>query len=59
MIAILPMDELMKEILERKASGRVERAKLTFAEKLDILDKMRERVAPIVEARKRRQMLNG
>jgi len=53
------MDELMKEILERKASGRVERAKLTFAEKLDILDKMRERVAPIVEARKRRQMLNG
>ena len=53
------MADTLKEILERKAAGRRERAKLTFVEKLEILDKMRERVRPIVEARKRRQILSG
>jgi hypothetical protein len=53
------MADILKEILERKAEGRRGQARLTFAEKLEILDKMRERVRPIVEARKRRQKLNG
>jgi hypothetical protein len=42
------------DILARKAEGRRQRASLSFAEKLDILDAMRERVAPIVRAREAR-----
>jgi len=42
------------DILARKARGRRERASLSFAEKLAILDKLREDVAPIVQARKAR-----
>ena len=42
------------EILAQKARGRRERASLSFAEKLAILDKLREDVAPIVRARQAR-----
>jgi hypothetical protein len=42
------------DILAVKAAGRRERAALSFAEKLDILDALRERVRPIVEARESR-----
>ena len=42
------------DILALKARGRRERARLSFAEKLAILDKLREDVAPIVEARQAR-----
>ena len=42
-------------ILTRKAEGRRQRASLCFAEKLDILDEMRARVAPIVRAREARR----
>jgi len=37
------------EILARKAEGRRQRASLSFAERLDILDAMKERVAPSAE----------
>jgi hypothetical protein len=39
------------EIFAGKALARRKRAQLSFAEKLDILDALRERVAPIVQAR--------
>ena len=42
------------DILARKARGRRERASLSFAEKLAILDKLRNDVAPIVRARQAR-----
>jgi hypothetical protein len=42
------------DILEQKARGRRERASLSFAEKLAILDKLREEIAPIVQARQAR-----
>jgi len=42
------------DILAQKARGRRERASLSFAEKLAILDKLREDVAPIVQARQAR-----
>jgi hypothetical protein len=44
----------ISDILARKAAGRRRRAALSFAEKLDILDALRERIAPIVHARKLR-----
>jgi len=49
------MEEIAKypdvgEIFARKARGRRERAALTFAEKLAILDRMREDVRPFREA---------
>jgi hypothetical protein len=43
------------EILAQKASGRRQSASLSFAEKLDILDKLRARVEPIVRAREIRK----
>lgn len=43
------------DILAAKAAGRRQRAKLSFAEKLRIVDALRERVKPIVEARKFRK----
>lgn len=49
----------ISDILARKARGRKERATLTFAEKLDALDALRERVAPIVQARKAREQKQG
>jgi hypothetical protein len=45
------------DILARKARGRRERATLSFAEKLAILDKLREEVAPIVQARQARALM--
>ena len=41
----------ISDILARKAEGRRERAALSFAEKLELLDALRERVAPIIRAR--------
>ena len=41
----------ISEILADKAAGRRRRAALSFAEKLVILDLLRERVEPIVQAR--------
>ncbi len=43
------------DIFARKAEGRKQRAQLTFAEKLDAVDALRERVAPIVRAREARR----
>ena len=45
----------ISDILAKKASGRRQRAALSFSEKLDILDALRERVQPIVQARKIRE----
>jgi hypothetical protein len=42
------------DIIARKAMGRIERAQLSFAEKLEILERLRADVAPIVLARKAR-----
>jgi hypothetical protein len=41
-------------ILAQKERGRSERAALSFADKLDALERLKENVAPIVEARRRR-----
>jgi hypothetical protein len=42
-------------IFARKAEGRRERARATFAEKLAAMDALKERVAPIVRAREARR----
>ena len=42
----------ISDILAKKDSGRRQRAALSFAEKLDVLDALRERVAPLVATRK-------
>lgn len=42
----------ISDILAQKTSGRRERGALSFAEKLDILDSLKERVEPLVQARK-------
>jgi hypothetical protein len=47
------------DILAQKARGRMERASLSFAEKLTILEKLREDVAPIVRAREARAQESG
>ena len=39
------------DIFARKDAGRRQRAALTFAEKLVLLDALKERVQPIVQAR--------
>jgi len=44
----------IEAILAQKERGRRERAVLSFAEKLDALERLKENVAPIIEARKRR-----
>jgi hypothetical protein len=41
----------ISDILARKASGRRQLAALSFAEKLFILDALKERFQPIVQAR--------
>ncbi len=46
------------DIFARKAKGRRQRARASFAEKLAALDALRARVAPVVRARKARQQ-NG
>jgi hypothetical protein len=45
----------ISDILARKAAGRRYNASLSFAEKLAKLDEMKERVAPIVRARRTRR----
>jgi hypothetical protein len=45
----------ISDILARKASGRRRRAALSFAEKLALVDSLKERVEPIVRARKVRR----
>jgi hypothetical protein len=45
----------ISDILARKAAGRRQQASLSFAEKLDILDELRKRVDPIVQAREERR----
>jgi hypothetical protein len=51
----------ISDIIARKAAGRRQHAALSFAEKLDILDALRERVRPIAQARefRRRQKLES
>jgi len=44
----------ISDILAEKAKGRRERASLSFGEKLEILDKLRNNVAPIVHTRQMR-----
>ena len=41
----------ISDILERKATGRVDLHDRSFAEKLDALDALRDRVAPLRAAR--------
>ena len=43
----------------RKAEGRKQRAKLSFAEKLVALDELRARVEPIVRAREARKKIKS
>jgi len=45
----------ISDILALKASGRRQLAALSFAEKLSILDALKERVKPIVQARNARR----
>ena len=45
----------ISDIHARKAEGRRRRAKLSFAEKLVILDEMKNRIEPIVQARNARR----
>jgi hypothetical protein len=42
----------ISDILAQKARGRRQRARLSFGEKLEVLDRMRENIAPIVEHRR-------
>ena len=44
----------ISDVLARKAEARKERSALSFAEKLALLDALRERVKPIVLAREAR-----
>jgi hypothetical protein len=44
----------ISDILAQKASGRQQHAALRFSAKLDILDAMRARVEPLIQARKLR-----
>jgi hypothetical protein len=43
------------EIFARKAEGRRERALMTFSEKIDAMDELKARVAPIVRGREARR----
>ncbi len=47
------------DIIARKESGRRERARLSFGEKLDLLDKLRTETAPIAQARVARDLERG
>ena len=48
----------LTELLARKAKGRNTRAMIAFTEKLDALDALRARVAPITRAREARKALS-
>jgi hypothetical protein len=45
----------ISDILARKAAARVERARLPYGEKLDLVERMRERIAPLKRAREARK----
>jgi hypothetical protein len=45
----------ISEILARKAAGRRRRSALSFADKLAALDELRDRLRPMVQARKNRK----
>lgn len=45
----------ISDIIARKAAGRRQLASLSFGEKLDLLDKLREGVAPMQVARETRR----
>jgi hypothetical protein len=45
----------ISDILARKAAGRIYAASLSFAEKLVVLDALRERASPFIQARKTRE----
>ena len=55
----------ISDILARKAEARKERAKLPFAEKIEIVEKLRDGVAPLkrardeLRAREERRRLDG
>jgi hypothetical protein len=49
----------ISDILARKAAGRIQRAALSFSDKLQVLEEMRKRVAPIVRAREERAKRGG
>lgn len=40
-----------KDIFARKAAGRIERASISFSEKLRILDEMKSRLEPMIRAK--------
>jgi hypothetical protein len=45
----------ISDILERKASARRENARRPYGEKLDIVEAMRDRIAPFKKAREERR----
>ncbi len=45
----------ISDILARKKTGRRKRAALSFAQKLSLLDALKKRVAPIIQAREARK----
>jgi len=45
----------ISDILAHKAAGRRQRAALSFVEKLAVLDALKERVEPIIQAREFRR----
>jgi hypothetical protein len=49
----------ISDILARKNRGRRKRAALSFAEKLAVLDALKQRVEPLVQARKIRRAATG
>lgn len=49
----------ISDIIAQKARGRRERARLSFGEKLEILDKLRASIEPIVHARQARRSSAG
>jgi len=49
----------ISDLLERKQKARREKAALSFGEKIELVEKLRERVRPIREAREARQKQNS
>lgn len=47
----------ISDILQRKAEGRREIAALTFGEKIEMLEVMRERIAPLRDARNKEKIV--
>src|ERR1700694_3580475 len=48
-------DALLTKVLERKAEGRLHLAKLSISEKIERMERLRERLRPFKEARERRK----